>query len=297
MKFNIAAVSKIAEIMAEAVQEKLEGGVQVAEIEQALRELAKEASGLGLQKMIEANEEKYASRVSCGCGAEAEPLGKREAVVWSVFGKVHYRRRYYLCADCHRGQSPLDERLGLMPGQSTPGLASLLGILGVETSFEEARQLAERFLLFSVSDHTVLKHTEGYGQTQAQLEEEWKRAAKDIKGMEIREQTLKPQAGRIYASMDGAHVPLHGEWRELRRDCDFQSKTLCWYEVEQIHPSHPKNHHGTGMGEQSYLQAKNMKYYCDIQDAEQFGRLLWATGIQHQVDAYEEIVFVSDGAV
>ena len=82
-------------------------------------------------------------------------------------------------------------------------------------------------------------------------------------------------------------------------------KTLCWYEVEQIHPSHPQNHHGSAVpnqhgsrvGEQSHLQAKNMKYHCDIQEAEQFGRLLWATGIQHQVDGYEEIVFVSDGAV
>ncbi len=103
MKFSIAVVRKIAEIMTEAVQEKLAEGVQVAEIEQALRELAKVACGLGLQKMIEAQEAKYASRVSCGCGAEAEPLGMREAVVWSVFGKVNYRRRYYRCPDCHRG--------------------------------------------------------------------------------------------------------------------------------------------------------------------------------------------------
>src|SRR5271157_2530133 len=296
MEFSIAKVRKIAELMAEAVQEELQEGAQVAEIEQALRELAKEASGLGMQKMIEASETKYADRVTCECGAEAKPLGKREAVVWSVFGKVNYRRRYYLCAHCHRGQSPLDERLGLLPGQSTAGLASLLGILGVETSFEEASQLAERFLLFSVSDNTVRKQTEGYEGAKPTLEEEWKQAAEDIKGIETREQTLKPHAGRIYASMDGAHVPLHGEWREL--------KTLCWYKVEQIHPSYPQNHHpekaqgvGERVGEQSHLQARNMKYYCDIQEAEQFGRLVWATGIQHQADAHEEIVFVSDGAV
>jgi Uncharacterised protein family (UPF0236) len=289
MKFSIAVVRKIAEIMAEEVQEKLEEGLQVAEIEQTLRELAKEATGMGLREVMEAKEEKYAARIICACGAEAEPRGQREAVVWSVFGKVKYQRRYYLCAHCHRGQSPLDERLGLRPGQSTPGLASLLGILGVETSFEEASQLAERFLLFRVSDHTVLKHTEGYGQAQAQLEEEWKQAAEDVKGLKEREQTLQRQPGRIYASVDGAHVPLHAEWREL--------KTLCWYEVQQIHPSHPQNHHGSRVGEQSHLQAKNMKYYCDIQEADQFGRLLWATGIQHQIDGYEEIIFVSDGAV
>src|SRR5208337_2243803 len=295
---------KIAELMAEEVGEKLGTGAQAAEMEQALRELAREVSGLGLQKMIEEREEKYGSRVKCGCGQEAEPLGKREARVWSIFGKVNYVRRYYLCPHCRQGQSPLDERLGLVPGQSTPGLASLLGILGVETSFEEASELAERFLLFRVSDYTVRKHTEGYGHAQAQLEQEWKRAAEDVKGMQVREQSLEKHSGRIYASMDGAHVPLHGEWREL--------KTLCWYEVEALHPSQPQNHPGSAVpnhhperaqgvgqreGEQSHLQAKNMKYYCDIQEAEQFGKLLWATGIEHQVDAYDEIVFLGDGAV
>jgi len=289
MEFSTIRMKQIAELLAAEILEKISEGTQVEEIEKSLRALSKEACGLGMQKVIEAHEEKYASDVMCACGQAAEPTGKREAVVWSVFGKVNYRRRYYLCPHCHRGQSPLDERLGLVPGQSTPGLASLLGILGVETSFEEASQLAERFLLFRVSDNTVRKQTEGYGQAQATLEKEWKQAAEDVEGMEMREQTRARQAGRIYASMDGAHVPLHGEWREL--------KTLCWYEVEPIHPSHPQNHHGTRVGEQSHLQARNMKYYCDIQDAEQFGKLLWASGVHHQVDACEEIIFVSDGAV
>ena len=115
--------------------------------------------------------------------------------MWSVFGKVSYWRRYYLCPHCHRGQSPLDERWGLVPGQSTPGLASLLGILGVETSFEEASQLAERFFLFKVSDNTVRKHTEGYGHAQAQMEQAWKQTAEDGKGLERREQSLAKASG------------------------------------------------------------------------------------------------------
>ena len=296
MKFSTLIVVKIAELMAEEVREKVGGGAQIGEVEEALRELAKEVSGLGLQKVIEGSEEKYPESVVCVCGQEAKPTGKRGAMVWSVFGKVSYARRYYLCEHCHRGQSPLDERWGLVPGQSTPGLTGLLGILGVEASFEEASQLAERFLLFKVSDNTVRKHTEGYGQAQAQIEQEWKQTGDDVKRLEFQQQSLGKRAGRVYASMDGVHVPLHGEWREL--------KTLCWYEVEQIHPSHPQNHHGSAVpnhhgahvGEQRHLQARNMKYYCDIQEAEQFGRLLWASGIQNQVDAYGETVFLGDGA-
>ena len=105
-------VAKIAELMAEEMREKLGEGAQVAEIEQALRELAKEVSGLGLQKAIEECEEKYPNRVACRCGQEAQPAGQRKAVVWTVFaspgvlsrGKVSYRRRYYVCPNCHRGQ-------------------------------------------------------------------------------------------------------------------------------------------------------------------------------------------------
>lgn len=289
MEFNINRVRQIAEIMAEEVREKISSGADVEQIEKVLRELGKAAAGCGLGKVIEGYEGPYAEEVTCACGQAAQPDGKRKAMVWTVFGKVEYRRRYYVCENCHRGQSPLDKRLGLRPGQSTPGLASLLGILGVETSFEEASQLAERFLLFRVSDNTVRKQTEGYGKAQAQAEMEWKQLAEDVKSLEVRERSLEKRASRIYGSLDGAHVPLHGEWREL--------KTLCWYEVENRPASRPQNHHGQRVGEQPGLQARNMKYYCDIQEAEQFGSLLWASGIQNQVDAYQEIVFLGDGAV
>lgn len=288
MEFSTGLVAEIAELMAAEVREKLGAGAQVSEMEQALRELAKAGCGAALRKGIEAREEKYPVHLACSCGQEAEPLGKREAVVWSVFGKVNYARRYYLCEHCHRGQSPLDERLGLVAGQSTPCLASLLGMVGVETSFAAASELAERFLLFRVSDNTVRKHTEAYGQAEAQREAGWKRVGGDLSSLAVRERTLERHAGRKYASIDGAHVPLHGEWREL--------KTLCWYDVHQRSPSQPQNHHGERVGEQSQLQAGNMKYYCDIQEAEQFGQLLWATGEQHQVETYDEIVFVADGA-
>jgi hypothetical protein len=136
--------------------------------------------------------------------------------------------------------------------------------------------------------NTVRKQTEGYGNAQAEAEKEWMREAEDVKKLQVRERTLEKQLGRVYASLDGAHVPLHAEWREL--------KALCWYKVEPIRCSTPKNHHGERVGEQSHLQAKNMKYYCDIQEAEQFGPLLWATGFKNNVDAYEELVFVCDGA-
>ena len=43
-------------------------------------------------------------------------------------------------------------------------------------------------------------------------------------------------------------------------------------------------------------RAKNIRYYCDIAEAQQFGGLLWATGVEAQADLAQELVFVCDGA-
>jgi hypothetical protein len=290
MECSTRRLEQVAKLLAEEIAEKMAGKQDVNEMERMMRELVKEAANAGMRQAIEEGEIRCRTReVICSCGQQAQFVSKRTAVLWTVFGKVEYQRRYYLCPHCHQGRVPLDQQYGIVPGQTTPTLASLLGVLGVEVSFEEASYLAERFLLFRVSDNTVRKQTEGYGNAQAQVEQEWIQKAEDEKGLQVRERHLVPQAGRLYASLDGAHVPLQQEWREL--------KTLCWYQVEKIRPSIPRKHHGQSIGEQSDLQARDMKYYCDITVAEQFGRLLWATGLQNQADAYEEIVFVCDGAV
>lgn len=290
MECSTTRLEQIAKLVAEEVQEQLAEKQGINEIEQKLRELVKAAAGLGLQRALEQGEERYAEKeVACACGALAKFVSKREAVLWTVFGKVDYKRRYYLCAECHQGQSPLDQKYGIVPGQVTQTLSSLLGVLGVEVAFEEASQLAERFLLFRISDNTVRKQTEGYGTAQAQAEKEWIEQAENETSLQVRERNLTHHSGRIYASLDGAHVPLQQEWREL--------KTLCWYKVEKIGVSASQKRPGQRFGEQSHLQAKDMKYHCDITEAEQFGRLLWATGIQNNVDTYDEVVFVSDGAV
>jgi hypothetical protein len=290
MECSTRRLEQVAKLLAEELAEQLAGKQDVDEMESTMRELVKEAANAGMRQAIEQGEEGCRSReVLCSCGQAAQFVSKRPGVLWTVFGKMEYRRRYYLCPGCHQGQAPLDQQYDIVPGQTTATLASLLGVLGVEVSFEEASRLAERFLLFRVSDNTVRKQTEGYGNAQTQVEKAWMEEAENEKALQVHERHRKPQAGRMYASIDGAHVPLQQEWREL--------KTLCWYQVEKIRSSFPRKHHGQPVGEQNELQAREMKYYCDITDAEQFGRLLWATALQNQADAYEEIVFVCDGAV
>jgi len=174
MECSTRRMEQVAKLLAEEIVENMAGKQDLNAMERMMRELVKEAANAGMQHAIEQGEETCRSREEmCTCGQKAQFVSKRSAVLWTVFGKVEYQRRYYLCPTCHQGQSPLDRKYGIVPGQTTPTLASLLGVLGVEVSFEEASRLAERFLLFRVSDNTVRKQTEGYGNAQAQAEREW----------------------------------------------------------------------------------------------------------------------------
>jgi hypothetical protein len=62
-----------------------------------------------LAEMAEGNP---AATTRCrSCGREANHVGMRAGVLSSDFGLVRYQRAYYVCPHCHRGTSPLDERL------------------------------------------------------------------------------------------------------------------------------------------------------------------------------------------
>ena len=174
-KGNEALIEQLAELLAEEVQEWTEEASEpgIGEIEQGMRQLLQEVGKRALGKSISAADERYRREAQCGCGSVAEYVARRPAKVLSVFGWVEYRRGYYLCRACRRGQSPLDRRLGLRPGRVTAGLHPLLALLGIQTSFEEARKTVKRLLLLDVSDNTIRKETQRVGQRRAEQEEAW----------------------------------------------------------------------------------------------------------------------------
>ena len=115
--------------------------------------------------------------------------------------------------------------MGLEPGEVTAGLAKLLGLAGVEVAYEEATRFVEQFLLIRVSDNTVRKETEQFGELQGIEEKRWEQESQAEDRLQTRLREVGPQKGRLYGSIDGAIVPLHGEWREL--------KSVAWYRVEK----------------------------------------------------------------
>jgi hypothetical protein len=179
--------------------------------------------------------------------------------------------------------------LGIAAGEVTAGLAELLALAGIETAFAESSRFVERFLLFRVSDNTLRKETERFGELQKLREDEWKKQSQNEAWLQERFQKYGKQSGRLYGSIDGVMAPCKGEWREL--------KNIAWYRVEKIRSFQQRRHHASRVGEQNDLQAQDITYHCDIQPPDQFSDLLWATACQRKADLQEELVFVCDGAI
>jgi len=281
----------ITRISAELSQELLremggatEGGLY--DIEERLRESVQAIGRQSLEQVLAGREAKYASRtVACACGGRAQYHSKRAGTVVSHFGRVRYRRHYYVCCDCHRGQYPLDQQLGIKPGQVSALLRSELALLGVQTAFGEAAQVVEKLLRLTVSPTTIQQATHQFGELQVEQEAQWQGEANDWQRLNARQQQAAgPQ--RLYGSIDGVIVPVDNEWREL--------KVGCWYEAKPT-----ASRHGDGRqaaASPTTNKADKLRYYCDFGNAEQFGDLLWTTGYAAAADCAKEVVFVADGA-
>jgi hypothetical protein len=290
MKFSTEAVEKMAEIMVQELNKIGAEGQGIREVETTMREFLREVGGQALGNYLEQQDEQLLEQEEvCACGEAMTYQCRRPAMIVSVFGRVRYRRGYYLCEECHARQSPLDRRIGIEAGQVTAGLAELLALAGVEIAFEEATRWLEHYLLFRISDNTLRKETERFGELQEAQETEWKEKSQEEAWLQQRQRELGKQPGRLYGSLDGVMAPLIGEWREL--------KNIAWYRVEKVRSYQKRRHHAKRVGEQNDLQAQDISYACDFKTAEEFSDLFWASACQRQADLAEELVFVCDGAV
>ena len=295
MEFNTKKIKAMGKALAEEIKRcGLSPSAGLYEVENAMRELQRQIGLVGLGEFLaEADDELHAEAKKSARKSGFYFHSYRPAVIWSVFGKVSFERRYYRRKNAKVGEEKgfciLDRKMGFSAGQVTPSLAELLALEGVSTPFEEASKKIEKFLLFPISDNTLRKETERFGAIQNELEQELIKKSQDEHCLLKRDREKKTEIeGRIYGSVDGFMAPLQEGWKEF--------KALAWYNVEEITRYSKVRHRGSNVGEQNNLQAENISYHCDKLEPKEFGKLFRATGYQRQIDFYEERVFIGDGA-
>jgi hypothetical protein len=229
-------------------------------------------------------EESYpAEAIPCPCGGQADYQGQREGTLLTLVGQVRYRRAYYLCPQCHQGCCPMDQRLGLRPGQMSAEVESLAGMTGVQVPFGQGSALFEALTLVSLSDHSLAKATQDMGAEVQAQEREWIQQSQD-EGWLQEQERLAGGPARLYGALDAVKVHVRGDgehpWRDL--------KVGAWFTSEARAPQSPD--------EAWEMHASNITYYSDICEAQQLGPLVWATGCQRRAQLAGELVFLGDGA-
>ena len=256
----------------------------LSEMEQQIRQMFLKLGHFLLGAWLRMLVEPYPTeRVPCGCGGEAEYQFNRGGTLLTILGQIEYKRPYYLCAGCQKGVYPLDQKLGLRPGQMSAELENLSGMTGAQLSFGQGSNLFEALTLISLSDHSLAKATQAIGSEVQTQEKEW--VAQSHDGVWLQEQDrLVEGPNRLYGSLDAAKVHIRGEEEDPWRDL----KVGAWFTTTAKPPQKPDD--------DWKIEANTITYYCDILEAKEFGTLLWATGCQRQAQLAKELVFLGDGA-
>ncbi|MBT7991118.1 MAG: ISKra4 family transposase [Anaerolineae bacterium] len=296
MEFSTEELAPIAEQIAELCVRKMEREQdrQIMALENGLRQGLKKLGGMVLTSTLSQAERELEREIACQCGGTLHYQRRREAKIESLFGWVEYERSYYAECECSKGKAPLDEEFGLEPGKVTPGLARLLALAGLGLPFGESTNWIDEFLLLELSENSIRKETQSFGQYQVDCEEKLKGKCQDEAYLQERIRTETEQPEQLYGSLDGAHVRIEDpeeneKWRE--------TKVGCWYRVEVVPVNQQTQRHRKKkeIGYQA-LRAKDQQYYCDIQEVDDFEPLFWATGCQAKADLAKELVFLGDGA-
>lgn len=305
MKYNIEKINEIGKLLAEIVEEALgerKEDVRIADVEMEVRESLREVGQSAMKYYLENADREVGAKIECKCGGKLEYQRRRTATIWSVFGKMSYERAYYAGCVCGKGCAIIDEQYGIEPGKVTAGLAQLLALSGIDKSFEEGQEWLKAFLLFEVSENTIRAETQRLGELQRKAEDEWIKEMQNEAALQKREQLVVEQVpDRLYGSIDAAKVRIEprakqGKKEEVEEDWR-DMKIVCWYEGELV-PNRQRSvrQKKKAQREGTVFRAKNKYYSCDIAEAEQFGKLLWASGCSVFADRVPELVFVCDGA-
>lgn len=169
----------------------LAGGPRsLSEMERGIRQALLRIGRFLLEAWLALQEGIYmALTIPCRCGGTAAYAGKREGTLFTLLGSVRYKRGYYLCPHCHRGTCPLDERLGLRPGELSAELESLTGMTGAQVAFEKGSDLFERLTLVSISPQSMDKATQAMGEEVMGVEEEWVAQSEDPTALDAQERS------------------------------------------------------------------------------------------------------------
>jgi hypothetical protein len=249
-----------------------------ADLERKARQLSRDCFAAVLQAEVEMRRKAAEEAPRCSsCGRLMTYKGDQVRTLETYVGRVTLRRGYYHCRVCHKGCYPLDEALGIGPGQFSDGIQSGVSRLAARQAFQAA---ADDFMALtgtSIAGREVERLSEARG---AMLEA--RRAAERAKlfaGEAVPSTKREAKPGVWAVALDAAKGHFKDGWHDVKAGVVFWARPRV------------------GEDEIAGAQAAEQSYIVEVGSLEEAGRKLYAEAVRRGIDtARDLVVCLGDGA-
>jgi Uncharacterised protein family (UPF0236) len=239
-------------------------------MESAVREMMSQLGQVVLGEWLTKQDPKYpAEGVACRCGKVAHYERRREAITLTLQGRVSYRRAYYGC-ECGQGCCPLDDALGIQPGQMSEQLRKVAARFGISEAYARSAEALAAVTGVSLSANSVRQACLALGQQVVEQEQTLLARSQDLTE-QLRQRREGPHPKQLYASLDGFYAPFEDGYHEV--------KMGAFWEVNAAQ------------------HAQNIQYYLETEGLERFSDLVWARAFARGAPQADQLIFIADGAV
>jgi hypothetical protein len=179
----------------------------------------------------------------------------------------------------------LDEQLKLKDKHYSEGvLKEMVWLSGVADSFAEAERTFERIGHISISESSIWRRKEKWGEQYKTVAEEEQEQANIPAGAHAFRERVLGSGKRIGVSMDGTMVYIRDEgWKELKVGCTFDIEVFPTWDKET-------------QEWEELAHAVNNRYVAHLGGPEVLGEKLWADAKRRGWEGAKDKQAIADGA-
>lgn len=228
------------------------------------------------------------SYIPCSCGDRARFVSYRTRWVRTLYGEVQMNRAYYYCKSCHTGESPWDRAQGLTKKTESPRLKAVVCQLMGRLVYAEGVALLADLCGVHIEESTAESLVKEVGTrirqeeqsrvkiVQAQMERATaERLMAECDDCPISTLEVKPVQGRrLYIGADATTAHIDGGWHNVQNGMVFTVS--------------PDAKGRDSLTDRAYLAGR--------MDMESLGWRLRTLAVTWNIQAYDETVFLADGA-
>lgn len=266
------------------------GHVDLEASEMTIRAASHRIGGRLLEKLLNADGGRYqGSCVPCGQGHRARFVEFRNKALLTVLAPVEVRRAYYHCEACGAGIIPKDRELDIVYTSFSPGVRRMMGQVGGKEAFEEGRKDLEVLAGLQVNTKAVERVSEALG---AQIEQQNQKEQTQILSGKVVCFASPSAIPNLYVAIDGSGVPVVARETEGRKGKDptgkaktREAKLGCVFTQTRV-------------DEEGYAvrDEESTTYVGAIEEAEFFGRRIYAEAIRRGLLHARRVIVLGDGA-